>query len=128
MSFLRNQYNLLRIVDMEVLCIVGILPQERSKPQRLFINAELDVDFDDAKASGSSLIDGVDYGRVAELLKETIVRQKFLLLEDLLKVCCQVCFDEFLGLNGMMLRASKPDIISNCARVEAEISLSRPKT
>jgi dihydroneopterin aldolase len=127
MKFLREQYNRLRIVDMEMICIVGILQEERSVPQRLFINAELDVDFEEAKSQGATMTSGVDYSQVAERIKETIELEEFFLLEDLLSGCCQACFGAFPALKGMMLRASKPDILPNCARVEAEISMLRPQ-
>ena len=126
MSFTREQYNRLRIVDMELSCIVGILPEERLAPQRLFVNAELDVDFADASADDSVLTNGVDYGQVAELLRRKIETDQFYLLEDLLSSCCSACFDAFPALKGMMLRASKPDILPHCARVEAEISVVKP--
>lgn len=114
----------LRIVDMEISCIVGILEEERVSPQRLILNAECEVDFEDAESRGVQMTRGVNYAEVAQFLKDKIISQKYGLLEELLKDCGISCLSKFNGIHSMHLKVSKPDILSD-ATVEAECRFSR---
>ena len=40
--------NTISIVDLEITCIIGILPDERVKEQTLLLDIYLDVDFGDS--------------------------------------------------------------------------------
>ena len=122
---IRHIKNCLRIVDLEILCIIGLFPHERTQSQRLILNAELDVDFKEAKAQGTDLISGVDYGLVADYLSKEATRGQYGLLEDLVQDLAYGALRKFPDLHGLILRATKPDIIKECKGVEAEIQLSR---
>ena len=122
---IRTLKNCLRIVDLELVCIIGILPHERTQAQRLVLHAELDVDFSLAKAEASAVVSGVDYAAVAAYLKESAMLGQFGLLEDLLNDLAYGVMAKFPALWGLTLRASKPDILQDCRGVEAEIQLSR---
>ena len=65
-----------------MLCIVGVLPEEREREQPLEIDVEL---FGDLRAAGRSddLNDTVNYGHVAEAVAALCVRAEALLLERL---------------------------------------------
>ena len=59
----------IQLRGLRVLCIVGVLPEERERPQPL----ELDIDiFSDLAAAGESdeMNDTVDYGAVTETVTE----------------------------------------------------------
>jgi FolB domain-containing protein len=122
---IRQVKNCLRIVDLEVRCIVGILAHERVTEQRLLLNIELDVDFECAQAEGTQMTHGVDYGAVAQYCRDTVILKKYGLLEDLLKDLSYNIFEKFPPCLGLILRATKPDILPYCRGVEAEIQLSR---
>lgn len=122
---IRTIKNCLRIVDLELICIIGILPQERTQTQRLVLHAELDVDFSIARAKASVMVSGVDYAAVAAYLKESAILGQFGLLEDLLNDLAHGAMEKFPALWGITLRANKPDILKGCRGVEAEIQLSR---
>jgi dihydroneopterin aldolase len=111
-------------VDLEFQCIVGILPQEREHPQRLVLNAILHTDFSSVKASQGQVKEGIDYAEFANFLEEEAVKGEFGLLEDLLDHLIQKSFDLHPQLEGLCLKACKPDIMDHC-RVEAELEVYR---
>lgn len=112
-------------MDCVVHCIVGILPEERLQPQRLIFNATLHVDFEGVCEGQGRVEGGVDYGAFAAFLEKGAVEGRFRLLEELLDVLGRSSFEYFPELRGLVLKASKPDILSNCDRVGAEVELWR---
>ncbi len=70
------------INGLEVVCIVGILPEERVTPQKLIIDVSADCDLKVAGHSGD-LRDSVDYAALAELIRNHVVRRRARLLEEL---------------------------------------------
>ena len=77
-----DDYDVIEIRGLRVLCIVGVLPEEREREQPLEIDVEL---FGDLRAAGRSddLNDTVNYGHVAEAVAALCVRAEALLLERL---------------------------------------------
>ncbi|MEC7828809.1 MAG: dihydroneopterin aldolase [Actinomycetota bacterium] len=72
----------IQLRGLRVLCIVGVLPEERERPQPI----ELDIDiYTDLSAAGKSddLADTVDYGAAAEAVTEICLSSKAQLLEHL---------------------------------------------
>ncbi len=72
----------IQLRGLRVLCIVGVLPEERERPQPI----ELDIDiYTDLSAAGKSddLADTVDYGAAAEAATEICLSSKAQLLEHL---------------------------------------------
>ncbi len=72
----------IQLRGLRVVCIVGVLPEERERPQPL----EIDIDiYSDLSAAGHSddLKDTVDYGAAAQLVAETCLSSQAQLLEHL---------------------------------------------
>ena len=72
----------IQLRGLRVVCIVGVLPEERERPQPI----ELDIDiYTDLSAAGKSddLADTVDYGAAAEAATEICLSSKAQLLEHL---------------------------------------------
>ncbi|HJL99961.1 MAG: dihydroneopterin aldolase [Acidimicrobiales bacterium] len=72
----------IQLRGLRVVCIVGVLPEERERPQPI----ELDIDiYTDLSAAGKSddLADTVDYGAVAETATEICLSSQAQLLEHL---------------------------------------------
>lgn len=112
-------YSGLRIIDLEMMAFVGILEIEQRIPQRLLVNADMEVSFDGVCANGEQLTVGVNYAAVAQELKRVITEGRFGLLEDLLEACIDSCFERFAGIRAMRLCVCKPDILTDCGGVEA---------
>ena len=65
----------IEIEDLKFQCIIGILDFEREAPQDVIINISLSYDYND---------DFLNYAEIVELVKTTMVNEKFLLIEDAL--------------------------------------------
>jgi 7,8-dihydroneopterin aldolase/epimerase/oxygenase len=88
------------IVDLEVLYRVGILDEERAKPQRLLLTIEVESDFSKA-AKMDSIEDTVDYFAVSQRLLKFGEGQSWKLIEKLAADLCEMILADF-----------KPDSVS----------------
>jgi dihydroneopterin aldolase len=87
----------IQLRGLRVVCIVGVLPEERERPQPL----ELDIDiYADLSAAGKSdeLDDTVDYGSVATTVEEICLGVKAQLLERL----AELVAGRLLELDGVV--------------------------
>ena len=81
-----------RLRELRVVCIVGVLPEERERPQPL----EIDIDiYKDLSAAGQSddLGDTIDYGAAAETVTRICTSSRAQLLEHL----AQLVADQLLA-------------------------------
>lgn len=69
--------------SIEVCTIIGTLPHERTAPQRLFIDVEIDTPFQ-AAALSDDLYDALDYSAVENDVVKAAEKSSFQLLEALL--------------------------------------------
>ena len=86
----------IQLRGLRVVCVVGVLPEERERAQPL----ELDIDiYADLSAAGNSddLQDTVDYGSVAQTIEEICLEAKVQLLERL----AQLVAERLLELDGV---------------------------
>ena len=86
----------IQLRGLRVVCVVGVLPEERERAQPL----ELDIDiYADLSAAGTSdeLHDTVDYGSVAQIIEEMCLEAKVQLLERL----AQLAAERLLELDGV---------------------------
>ena len=72
--------DVLRLDGIEVLCIIGDLPEERIREQRLLVSASLELDLGPAAAS-DALADTVDYAALADRIRERVRAAKCRLVE-----------------------------------------------
>ena len=92
-----NNSDCIQLRGLRVVCIVGVLPEERERPQPL----ELDIDiYADLSAAGKSdeLDDTVDYGSVATTVEEICLGVKAQLLERL----AELVAGRLLELDGVV--------------------------
>ena len=92
-----NNSDCIQLRGLRVVCIVGVLPEERERPQPL----ELDIDiYADLSAAGKSdeLDDTVDYGSVATTVEEICLGMKAQLLERL----AELVAGRLLELDGVV--------------------------
>jgi dihydroneopterin aldolase len=87
----------IQLRGLRVVCIVGVLAEERERPQPI----ELDIDiYTDLSAAGRSddLTDTVDYGAAAEAVVEICLSSRAQLLEHL----AQLIADQLLALTSVL--------------------------
>ncbi len=79
----------LKLNDLEVLCILGDLPEEREKPQTIRVDVELEVGED---AAQTDELDGtVDYAALADDIRLALMDAKCRLLERAAVLVRDVC-------------------------------------
>ncbi len=86
--------------------ILGLLDFEREERQKIVIDAQIRYDFDSDNF--------IDYSKVANLIKSTIVTNKFLLVEEALDVLLSKIKSHFPQTKQIKLKISKPNILQNC--------------
>ncbi|WP_331775302.1 dihydroneopterin aldolase [Sulfurospirillum sp. 1612] len=94
------------IKNFEFDAILGLLDTERHTKQRIIVDAKIHYQY-----SNSNFI---DYSQVTKIIQETIMRRKFLLIEEALEEIITILSNEFPKIEKIKLKISKPDIISNC--------------
>ncbi|MCT7910979.1 dihydroneopterin aldolase [Arcobacter lacus] len=95
-------------IDIENLtfkCIIGILDFERVKKQKVIINLSFEYNFSNDKF--------IDYAQVADLLKKTMKKEKFQLIEDAVLYLTKL-LNQTYEIKNLKLKISKPTILKDC--------------
>ncbi len=116
--------DLININDLEVDCIIGINPSERTRSQVLVISAELGVDLSYC-ACTNNLNDTVNYADVCEDLKALAVNLKAELLEVLAEKMCQLIFCRHKRVRSVKLTLLKPEAVADAKSVGISIERTR---
>ena len=101
----------IRLCELRVTCIVGVLPHEREREQDIFITVELDHDFAAAAAS-EDVAATVDYAALADDLSAWIRARKFRLIETLAVEGCARILARSPGVSRVRLTVEKPEAIA----------------
>jgi len=84
----------IKIVDLEVFLTVGVLDEERDKPQRLLLTVEMEFDFSSAAIS-DRVTKTIDYFAVAQYLLSFGERRSWKLIEKLATDIADEILSEF---------------------------------
>jgi len=87
--------------------IIGILPFERIKKQKIVI----DISFTYKFTKGQK--EFIDYSHVANMAKMIMKQEKFLLIEDAIIYLDRALSTEF-QIKKLKIKIAKPDILDNC--------------
>ena len=79
----------LRLDGIDVDCIIGDLPEERDRLQRLRVDVEVVVP--DDVASSDNLADTVDYVALAEKVRSSLVAAKCRMIERAARIAAEAC-------------------------------------
>lgn len=110
------------IQELEISCVIGTLPKERRRKQKVVIDLEFPAPIQKA-ARRDNLEDALNYQRIAECATRFVSRSRFYLIETLAERLAQALLREF-ELKNITLRVSKPDAIRNAKNVGVEIRRS----
>ncbi len=97
----------IHINDLDFLCIIGILPFERKKEQRVVINISFQYFFLDDRSNF------IDYSNVVSFVQNSMINEKFELIEDAILYIRKNLKSQY-EIENLKVKISKPDIISNC--------------
>lgn len=95
----------LLIENLVLEIIIGILPSEREKKQKIILNAELDYDY-----QGEYL----NYVEIVEFLTFELQNNQYQLLEVALQDLHSKLRQNFTNLQNISLSIQKPEILKNC--------------
>ena len=94
----------IHINDLNFKCIIGILDFERIKKQKVVINLSFEYEFSKDKF--------INYAEVSKLLKTTMKKEKFLLLEDAI-LHIENLLNSTYNISNLYIKISKPNILTN---------------
>ncbi|MFW2379570.1 dihydroneopterin aldolase [Aliarcobacter butzleri] len=93
------------IENLEFKCIIGILDFERVKKQKVIINLSFEYAFSNDKF--------IDYSEVVDLIKQTMKKEKFQLIEDAVLYLTKL-LNQTYEIKNLKLKISKPTILKDC--------------
>ena len=116
--------DVLRLNGIEVTCIIGDLPEERQREQRLVVDAALELDLSAAAAS-DALADTMDYAALTRRIRERLRGAKCRLVERAAALVLEECLAD-----ARVMRATVAVRKSGCVPglASAEVVLSRNQT
>jgi len=94
-----------KIENLTFNCIIGILPFEREKEQKVVVNCTFTY-----KYKNSNFI---DYSKVAQDIENIMVEKKFKLLEDALLDLKKLLSSKY-SMKKVKISIQKPDILPKC--------------
>ena len=95
------------IKDLSFKTIIGILPFERVKKQKVLVDISFSYKFDDSNKVF------IDYSIVANMVKKTMKKKKFELIEEAIETLEEKLQTKF-KLSSVELKITKPDILKDC--------------
>ncbi|NBU25664.1 MAG: dihydroneopterin aldolase [Gammaproteobacteria bacterium] len=108
---------------LEVECIVGVNEWERRVRQRVVIDLELPVDCARAAAQ-DDIADTLDYGRVAETVKDAVGASSYRLVETMAERTASLLLREF-GVDWVRIHIEKPGAVRGARAVGIAIERRR---
>lgn len=112
--------DLIRVVGLELRCIVGVRSYERRREQPLRVDITLGIDLSTAGRSGL-IADSVDYSAVADGITALLRFREYRLLEVAAEEASALLFACYPGIGHVSLRLDKPEALAGrarCASVE----------
>ena len=112
----------LELNGIDVECIIGERPDERTRPQRLRVDVALTIG--DRASETDELSDTVDYAALTESIRAVLVEAKCRMIERAAKVVCELCLvDE--KVSAAKVRVVKSGAIPHLESAAAVIEASK---
>ena len=108
----------LNVIDVE--CIIGERPDERTRPQRLRVDVVLTIG--DSASETDELSDTVDYAALTERIRAALVEAKCRMIERAAKVVLDLCLadEKVSAANVRVVKfGASPHLESAAAVIEA---------
>ncbi|EQB35584.1 hypothetical protein M947_09895 [Sulfurimonas hongkongensis] len=101
----------IHIEDLKFQCIIGILDFERVSPQDVIVNILIEYNHENGF---------INYAEIVDTVKIIMIKSEFLLIEDALEAINLNLTKEFLAINSIYLKITKPSILR-----DAKVSVSK---
>ncbi len=107
------------IRNLEIEGILGVLPEERTTPQTILVNLELETNIQTA-AGSRDLADTVDYAALAADVRNLTVSAEHLLVESLVEDIASLALDDG-RVSGVTVTVAKPQALEDAESVGVTI-------
>ena len=118
-----SEQDRLELLGLEVACVIGDLPEERGREQRLLVDASLACDLSAAGAS-DALSDTVDYAALAETIRETLREARCHMIERAAECVARVCLAD-RRVREVRVRIEKRETVPGLRAAAAVVVRSR---
>ena len=108
----------LELNGIDVDCIIGERPDERTRTQRLRVDVVLTID--DKAAETDELVDTVDYVALTEEIRTALVEAKCKMIERAAKIVCDLCLKD-VKVSATKVRVTKSGAIEHLESASAVI-------
>jgi len=95
----------IHVEDLKFQCILGILDFERTTPQDVVVNLDIEYEY-----KGNF----INYADVVQIVKDLMKESEFLLIEDALENINLKLVKEFNSIKNIRLKITKPSILPDC--------------
>ena len=102
--------NTISIVDLEITCIIGILPNERVKEQTVLLDINLDVEIGGSDFA-DDIKDTIDYTIIAEMANQLAISKKYQLIESFCFDLTNLFLDTFKIIQKTNITVKKPNAL-----------------
>jgi dihydroneopterin aldolase len=109
--------------DLELKALIGIYPEEKTRPQRVFVNIDLSVKEGHDPLS-DNIMDVVSYETVVGDVERIVAQGHVNLVETLAELIARECLKD-KRVEAVRVRIEKPDIMRNARSVGVEIERVR---
>ena len=116
--------NTISIIDLEITCIIGILPNERVKEQTLLLNINLDVDIGDSTFA-DDINETIDYTIIAEMATQLAITKKYNLIESFCKDLNNLFIETFQVIQQTRITVKKPNALPKAKYAAYSMKKSR---
>jgi len=110
--------------NLHIQCIVGIYPHERIDEQPLFVDIEVDHNFDRA-ASAEHVDETVDYDHLAKFLTELATEKRYQLIETFAKDAVDGILAKWSDVLGVRIEIRKPNAVPAAAASFVRVAAHR---
>ena len=114
----------LELCGLEVLCVIGDLPEERCREQRLSVDVALSCGDLSAAAASDALCDTVDYAALAAAIRAALRQARCRMLERAAECVARVCLAE-PRVSGVRVRVEKAGAVAGLRA--AAVTIERGK-
>lgn len=98
------------IENLEVACVIGDLPEERIREQRIFVSAVMSCRLEKVCAS-DRLEDTVNYVAAADEIRKALQHGRFRMIERAAAAAATVCLG-FAGVEEVQITIRKPEALT----------------
>ena len=112
------------IIDLEITCIIGILPNERVKEQTLLLNINLDIDIGDSTFA-DDINETIDYTIIADMATQLAITKKYKLIESFCKDLNNLFLETFQAIQQTRITVKKPNALPKAKYAAYSMKKSR---